>query len=32
MARVDSGCEVWQQDFHKLDLPEERFDGVFANA
>ena len=21
MARVYSGCEVWQQDFLKLDLP-----------
>ncbi|MET1079816.1 MAG: class I SAM-dependent methyltransferase [Pseudomonas sp.] len=32
MARLDSGCEVWQQDFLQLDLPPERFDGVFANA
>ena len=32
MARADSGCEVWQQDFLKLDLPLGRFDGVFANA
>lgn len=32
MARADSGCEVWQQDFMKLDLPAERFDGIFANA
>jgi SAM-dependent methyltransferase len=32
MARADSGCEVWQQDFLKLALPAERFDGVFANA
>jgi SAM-dependent methyltransferase len=32
MARADSGCEVWQQDFHRLDLPSERFDGIFANA
>jgi SAM-dependent methyltransferase len=32
MARADSGCEVWQQDFLKLDLPGERFDGIFANA
>ena len=32
MARAHSGCEVWQQDFLKLDLPPERFDGVFANA
>jgi SAM-dependent methyltransferase len=32
MARSHSGCEVWQQDFLELDLPEKRFDGVFANA
>ncbi len=32
MAREYSGCEVWQQDFLKLDLPSGRFDGVFANA
>jgi SAM-dependent methyltransferase len=32
MARQYSGCEVWQQDFLKLDLPPARFDGVFANA
>ena len=32
MARAYSGCEVWQQDFLKLDLPPNRFDGVFANA
>jgi SAM-dependent methyltransferase len=32
MARAESGCEVWQQDFLSLDLPEARFDGVFANA
>jgi len=32
MARDYSGCEVWQQDFLKLDLPPEYFDGVFANA
>jgi len=32
MARADSGCEVWQQDFLRLDLPRARFDGVFANA
>jgi SAM-dependent methyltransferase len=32
MARVHSGCEVWQQDFLRLDLPAARFDGVFANA
>ena len=32
MARAYSGCEVWEQDFLKLDLPDGRFDGVFANA
>jgi SAM-dependent methyltransferase len=32
MARANSGCEVWQQDFLKLDLPGNHFDGVFANA
>ncbi len=32
MARAHSGCEVWQQDFLALDLPDGRFDGVFANA
>ncbi|MEO6623909.1 MAG: class I SAM-dependent methyltransferase [Burkholderiaceae bacterium] len=32
MARSDSGCEVWQQDFLDLELPDARFDGVFANA
>lgn len=32
MARADTGCEVWLQDFLALDLPESRFDGVFANA
>ena len=32
MARAHSGCVVWQQDFLKLDLPDCRFDGVFANA
>jgi SAM-dependent methyltransferase len=32
MARADSGCEVWLQDFLALDLPAARFDGVFANA
>jgi SAM-dependent methyltransferase len=32
MARAQSGCEVWQQDFLKLDLPANRFDGIFANA
>lgn len=32
MARRHSGCEVWQQDFLKLELPGRRFDGIFANA
>jgi SAM-dependent methyltransferase len=32
MARAYSGCEVWQQDFLKLDLPENYFDGIFAKA
>jgi SAM-dependent methyltransferase len=32
LARAYSGCEVWAQDFLHLDLPDERFDGVFANA
>lgn len=32
MARAYSGCEVWHQDFLKLTLPSEKFDGVFANA
>lgn len=32
MARAHSGCEVLHQDFLALDLPAERFDGVFANA
>ncbi len=32
MARAHSGCEVWVQDFLKLDLPNSYFEGVFANA
>lgn len=32
MARSDSGCEVWHQNFLQLDLPPARFDGIFANA
>ena len=31
MAR-QQGYEVWEQNFLNLDLPENRFDGVFANA
>jgi SAM-dependent methyltransferase len=32
LARTHSGCEVLEQNFLNLDLPRERFDGVFANA
>ena len=32
MARADSGCEVWHQNLLDLDLPADRFDGIFANA
>ncbi len=32
MARAHSGCEVFHQDFLAMNLPERRFDGVFANA
>lgn len=32
LARENSGCEVWVQDFIALDLPTAAFDGVFANA
>ena len=32
LARKHSGCEVWEQDFLHLRLPEADFDGVFANA
>ena len=32
MARNHSGCAVWHQDFLDLDLPDEYFDGIFANA
>jgi SAM-dependent methyltransferase len=32
MARERAGVEVWHQDFLELDLPDARFDGVFANA
>ena len=31
-ARALSRCEVWVQDFLALELPPERFDGIFANA
>ncbi|WP_353147757.1 class I SAM-dependent methyltransferase [Pollutimonas bauzanensis] len=32
MARAETGCEVWHQDFLALKLPDDTFDGVFANA
>jgi SAM-dependent methyltransferase len=32
MARAHSGCEVLHQNFLALALPENRFDGIFANA
>jgi len=32
MARAYSSSEVWLQDLLKLELPVQRFDGVFANA
>jgi len=32
MARTDTGCDIWQQDFLALDLPTNYFDGIFANA
>jgi len=32
MARSYSGCEVLHRDFLAMELPECRFDGVFANA
>ncbi len=31
MAR-EGGCDVWEQSFLALDLPHNRFDGIFANA
>ena len=32
MARQLTGCDIWNQDFLALKLPDERFDGIFANA
>ena len=32
MARTHGSGKVWQQNFLKLDLPDNHFDGVFANA
>ena len=32
LARTNSGCDVLEQNFLELDLPQSHFDGVFANA
>jgi len=32
LARRFSNCDVWHQDFLRLELPPEYFDGIFANA
>jgi SAM-dependent methyltransferase len=32
LARAHSGCEVLEQSFLHLELPAQRYDGVFANA
>lgn len=32
LARKHSGCEVWEQDFLQLKLPNGHFDGIYANA
>ncbi|MCW8915658.1 MAG: class I SAM-dependent methyltransferase [Magnetovibrio sp.] len=32
MARAETGCEVLHQNFLSLNLKDEHFDGVFANA
>jgi len=32
IARAETGCEVWHQNFIDLNLPSAHFDGVFANA
>ena len=32
LAREYSSCEVWHQDFFRLQMPAEYFDGIFANA
>lgn len=32
MAKAYSGCDVWHQNFVRLDLPAAHFDGIFANA
>lgn len=32
LARTNSGCDVLEQNFLELELPQSHFDGVFANA
>jgi SAM-dependent methyltransferase len=32
LAREYSGCAVWHQNFLRLQLPPDYFDGIFANA
>lgn len=32
IAKMKSGCEILVQDFFHLSLPENTFDGIFANA
>ena len=32
IARTKSGCEILVQDFFNLSLPDNTFDGIFANA
>ena len=32
LARSNSQCTVWEQNFLSLELPKDYFDGVFANA
>lgn len=32
LAHINSGCEVWLQNFVELSLPDTTFDGIFANA
>ncbi len=32
LAQEHSSCEVFHQNFLNLDLPDQRFDGIFANA
>jgi SAM-dependent methyltransferase len=32
MGRAATNCEIWEQDFLGLHLPDNLFDGIFANA